>query len=167
MPDDQYPKRDMYEVHGLTRRDPVDIAVACAESPIEAKMIRALLEPQPAEVFWYEGDPIIVPPETAYKWPEQEPGPESLFIVALQHYIGRARVDIACAFTGTGRRVVVECDGFDFHERTQKQAEDDRARDAALLAKDWPVVRFMGSQINKDATQCAWTVFGFLNRGWQ
>lgn len=166
MPDDQYPKRDMYEVHGLTRRDPVDIAVACAESPIEAMFIRALLDPPAADAFWYEGDPIIIPTEQGYKWPEREPLPEALFIVALQHRIGAHRVDIACAFTGTGRRLVVECDGHEFHERTPEQADADHARDAVLMAKDWPVVRFTGSKITKDPAQCARRVFHLLNRGW-
>lgn len=49
----------------------------------------------------------------------------------------------------------VECDGHEWHERTRQQASYDRARDRALLKLGLPTVRFTGSDIHRDAEQCA------------
>lgn len=51
--------------------------------------------------------------------------------------------------------LVVECDGHEWHERTQQQASYDRSRDRALLRLGIPTIRFTGSDINRDADQCA------------
>lgn len=57
--------------------------------------------------------------------------------------------------TGTGRRLAVECDGHDFHERTKAQAAHDRRRDRELLMLGIPTLRFTGSEIYRDAARCA------------
>jgi very-short-patch-repair endonuclease len=50
----------------------------------------------------------------------------------------------------------VECDGHEWHERTKEQAVSDRARDRVLLIKRGLVtIRFHGSEIYRDANQCA------------
>lgn len=49
------------------------------------------------------------------------------------------------------RRVAVELDGHDFHERTKEQARRDRARERRLIAMGWTVVRFTGSEVYQDA----------------
>lgn len=51
--------------------------------------------------------------------------------------------------------LVVECDGHDWHERTQQQAAYDRARDRDILRGGWATIRFTGSEIHRDANQCA------------
>ena len=48
-------------------------------------------------------------------------------------------------------RLVVECDGFDFHERTKEQASRDRRRDRALQRAGFKVYRYTGSDIWADA----------------
>jgi very-short-patch-repair endonuclease len=53
------------------------------------------------------------------------------------------------------RKVVVECDGHEFHDRTPEQAGYDKARDRRLTAMGYLVLRFTGSEINRDATSCA------------
>jgi very-short-patch-repair endonuclease len=64
------------------------------------------------------------------------------------------------------RRLIVECDGHDFHERTKQQAAKDRSRDRHVQLSDYSVLRFTGSEIYKDAWGCAdqvifWAVKGF------
>lgn len=52
-------------------------------------------------------------------------------------------------------KLIVECDGHDFHERTKFQAARDRARDRNFQAKGYTVFIFTGSEIWKDPGGCA------------
>lgn len=74
-------------------------------------------------------------------------------IVTPQFEIGPYRVDFA--LFSTGKKVAVECDGHDFHEKTKEQAQRDKKRDRFLQLKGWAVLRFTGSEIYKDADRCA------------
>ena len=51
-------------------------------------------------------------------------------------------------------RLVVECDGHDFHERTKEQAARDRSRDRTLQARGITVMRFTGSELYRDPMKC-------------
>ena len=46
-------------------------------------------------------------------------------------------------------RVVLECDGWETHGRDRQQFERDRARDAALAADGWLVLRFSWLQVTR------------------
>lgn len=59
-------------------------------------------------------------------------------------------------------RVVIECDGHNFHERTKEQAARDRQRDRAMTAAGYRVFRFTGSEIYRDPFKCASEVQDFL-----
>ncbi len=64
------------------------------------------------------------------------------------------------------KRLIVECDGHDFHERTKEQAAKDRGRDRQAQLSDAAILRFTGSEIYKDAWACAeqitdWALKGF------
>lgn len=52
-------------------------------------------------------------------------------------------------------RLVVECDGHNFHERTPEQAARDKSRDRDLLNLGYPVMRFTGSEIVSGPLKCA------------
>ena len=52
-------------------------------------------------------------------------------------------------------RIVVECDGHDFHEKTKDQAAADKQRDRHLAALGCTVLRFTGSEIWADSHKCA------------
>jgi very-short-patch-repair endonuclease len=52
-------------------------------------------------------------------------------------------------------KIIVECDGHDFHEKTKEQAQHDKARDRALQAAGYRVLRYTGSEIYRDAFRCA------------
>lgn len=54
----------------------------------------------------------------------------------------------------SGPKVVVECDGHDFHERTKEQAAKDKERDRLLHTAGYIVMRFTGSEIWKDPQEC-------------
>lgn len=130
------------------------------DSPIEASLLSALLTEDSA--FYYEGEPILIAPGTTFEMPEPGDTPDSRFILAPQYRVGAYRIDIAAAYTWTGKRVAIECDGHDFHEKTKEQAGSDNSRNRALLAAGWPVMRFTGSQIHADPFACAAEIARFL-----
>lgn len=66
-----------------------------------------------------------------------------------------ARYRLDFAILGLARNVAVECDGFDWHDRTPEQATRDKARDRALRRAGWEVLRFTGQEIHRDAAKCA------------
>lgn len=84
-----------------------------------------------------------------------------------QYDTGVARVDFIFAHknwrSGKVFRLVVECDGHDFHERTKGQAERDRSRDRMFQEKGWGIFRFTGSEIWRDPMGCAAQVSEWLD----
>ncbi len=52
-------------------------------------------------------------------------------------------------------RMVVECDGFEYHDRTTEQARRDRERDRALQSLGVLVYRYTGSEIWEDVFKAA------------
>ena len=60
---------------------------------------------------------------------------------------------------GGDSRLAIEVDGFEHHERTQEQAERDRARDRALLAEGVETIRFMAKAVFADPGKCAAEAF--------
>lgn len=64
------------------------------------------------------------------------------------------RVDLLL-WSGAFGTLAIECDGFDFHDRTPQQASYDRARDRELVRFGATVIRFTGSEIYRDVEQCA------------
>jgi hypothetical protein len=61
-------------------------------------------------------------------------------------------------------KLIVECDGHDFHERTKQQAARDRARDRVAQLEGLPILRFTGSEIWNDPPGCADEVLAFMER---
>lgn len=53
-----------------------------------------------------------------------------------------------------GGQLIVECDGYAYHH-TKEDRERDTSRDANFALLGWHVIRFTGTQINKDALACA------------
>lgn len=76
------------------------------------------------------------------------------------------RADFLVASLGWHRketvRVLVECDGHDFHERTKEQAAKDRSRDRDLTSNGHIIFRFTGSELFRDANACAEQVLHFI-----
>lgn len=84
------------------------------------------------------------------------PGDELLHIV-VQAPVLTFRVDFLIVAKGwqEERKIVVECDGHDFHERTKEQAERDRSRDRKMTEAGYTVLRFTGREIYRDPIKCA------------
>jgi hypothetical protein len=61
-------------------------------------------------------------------------------------------------------RLIVECDGHDFHERTKEQAARDRDRDRQAQLAGIEIFRFTGSEIWRDPLGCATQVLAWANR---
>ncbi len=59
-------------------------------------------------------------------------------------------------------RVAVEVDGFEFHDATPETAERDKARDRALVAAGWRVLRFSGREVHRSAHACVDQVFATI-----
>ncbi len=89
--------------------------------------------------------------------------PSETIVVQPQARVDRFRVDFLIWFDFFGDRIelAVECDGHHWHERTKTQAANDRARDRALQALGYEVLRFTGREINAAPAHCAFEV---LNR---
>lgn len=64
------------------------------------------------------------------------------------------------------RKILIECDGHDFHEKTKEQAQKDKQRDRDFLSAGIVTIRFTGSEIWKNANKCAEEIFSAY-RGFQ
>lgn len=93
---------------------------------------------------------------------------EPVVTVEREVPIGPYRVDFLLTYGE--HRLVVECDGWEWHERTLEQANRDRERDQALLRAGYPTVRFTGSRVLAAVQECVTdavdTLFVFA-RKWQ
>jgi len=144
--DDKFPR----EHHrGRVRQD------RAMSSPIEALLREALLRPRPA--YWIV-DGTAQPSALRSRWIEP-----SIWLDDDRHeraiYVYRSvdiltyRADFLLELGA--RRLIIECDGHDFHDRTKQQAAYDRSRDRELLQIGIPTVRFTGSEITHSPERCA------------
>lgn len=81
---------------------------------------------------------------------------ERAFVITVepQRWINHYRVDfmISYDYFGMTKRLVVECDGHEFHERTKLQAWRDKKRDRQIPHK---IYRFTGAEIHACVEVCA------------
>lgn len=63
------------------------------------------------------------------------------------------------------RRLIVECDGHDFHERTKEQASKDRSRDRWAQGAGYEIFRFTGSELWRDPLGCVKQVINWAEKG--
>lgn len=89
--------------------------------------------------------------------------PSAKVTITAQKNIGSRRVDFCVEQEGYAR-IVVECDGHDFHEKTKEQASADKRRDRELTLAGYTVLRFTGSEIYRDPFACSFDVYEILQR---
>jgi very-short-patch-repair endonuclease len=61
-------------------------------------------------------------------------------------------------------KIIVECDGHDFHERTKEQAAHDKKRDRYFNERGYIVLRYTGSEIVRDPFNLTDTIYGIMVR---
>lgn len=114
------------------------------QSPIEVRMLTGLLFMRPTF-----GTP-------AYAVAINRTVPK--VSVHPQHPIRGYKVDFAVhvdsMMPGPPIKVVIECDGHEFHDKTKEQAARDKRRDRDLAAAGYTVLRFTGSEIWRDLEAC-------------
>lgn len=127
------------------------------ESPIEKALLAAIY----AKLSFDErSDTMVV------LYDQQENGPFDPLacnctfekvILCPQEKVGRYKADILIWVNNQKGwvKIVVECDGHNFHERTKEQAAHDRSRDRKMVTDGITVLRFTGSEIHRDPMKCA------------
>lgn len=109
---------------------------------------------------------------TPFEWPHVAIGPEfeegtlsteypRFFIqaqaeVEVDDEIGTIHPDfvLGLGLNGRWRKLGIECDGHDFHERTKEQAARDKRRDRSSFLSGVPILRFTGSEIYNEPAEC-------------
>ncbi|HEX3101231.1 MAG TPA: DUF559 domain-containing protein [Pyrinomonadaceae bacterium] len=79
-------------------------------------------------------------------------------VIAPQYQAEKYRVDFALFVNFVANeqiKIVVECDGHEFHEKTKEQAARDKRRNRDLEISGWRLLRFTGSEIWRDPRTCA------------
>lgn len=140
------------------------------ESPIEHALIVAFS----GLCHRYGESAYVQPPSSPTDWlsilPSSQPR-DPWIVVEPQKKLRDYRVDFLVSFNvglpepdkPVIKTVVVECDGHDFHDRTPEQASRDRARDRAIQASGIPVLRFTGTDINRNPMKCAESIFEYID----
>ncbi|MDB5612127.1 MAG: hypothetical protein JWP25_9027 [Bradyrhizobium sp.] len=134
------------------------------ESPIEHRFLCALVDVVDPFDITYPFDKIHIITEKPYLHFITDDD----LILEPQAQIGRFRVDFFISVPANmSRRLVVECDGHDFHERTKEQAARDRSRDRALQMAGYEIFRFTGSELHRDPKACAMEVMEWASKQWE
>ncbi len=76
------------------------------------------------------------------------------------------RVDflIIAKIGGKRHRVIVECDGHEFHEKNKEQAAKDKRRGRLLVLEGYVVLNYTGSEIWGNPFKCAREALGIMFR---
>lgn len=91
-----------------------------------------------------------------------------LFRIFPQYRTGKRRADflIQCFAPhdprGKRSEIIVECDGYAFHDSSIEQKVRDKKRERELMAEGYQVLRFSGSEIYRDPLLCAQEVIDYL-----
>lgn len=59
-------------------------------------------------------------------------------------------------------KLIIECDGHEFHEKTKEQVIKNNQRDRDLQNKGYEILHFSGSEIYKDILQCKEDIMKFI-----
>lgn len=148
----------------------------CGDTPIERLFLASL---QLAITYCeqeYFTTLRVVPIEAFNSWKDREDVDQQTIFVCTQLDVAGWRADFVIhVFADWSRedkpggamgwnRLIVECDGHDFHERTKEQAARDRDRDRQAQLAGIEIFRFTGSELWRDPLGCADQVIAWANR---
>jgi len=81
--------------------------------------------------------------------------------IECQYKINSYRIDFLIELESENKnsaKILVECDGHDFHEKTKEQAAKDHKRDRCLQSLKYKIYRYTGSEVYKNTFACAMEV---------
>ncbi len=90
--------------------------------------------------------------------------------IHVQHPIDQYRTDFALHLTAenAGRSLsewfAIECDGYEFHHKTREQVTRDKARERAITAEGFRVLRFSGTEIHHGLGDTLAEILTVINR---
>ena len=93
--------------------------------------------------------------------------PEDLYGLTIypQSEVKPYRVDFLARYNlleKEPRWAVIECDGHNFHDRTEKERRHEKQRDRFLQSKGYRIFHFTGSEVKNNPFECASEVIAFL-----
>ena len=56
----------------------------------------------------------------------------------------------------------IECDGYEFHQKTKKQVKNDNQREYDLKMEGYEILRFSGTQIFENPERCAADILNYI-----
>lgn len=62
----------------------------------------------------------------------------------------------------TDKKIVIECDGHEFHQKTKEQVKRDNEREYTLKMAGYEIIRFSGSQIYNEPFKCAEDTYNYI-----
>jgi very-short-patch-repair endonuclease len=120
-------------------------AATRTESPVESDLFCALRK-------WFPEASTYAPDE-ARQWYRVPALSGAFGVLVPQLKVGEYRADFAVV--SDSAQLIVEVDGYAYHDTTRDQLEHDRQRDRYLMRAGWRVVRFTGREVHRDPDACA------------
>lgn len=62
----------------------------------------------------------------------------------------------------TDKKIIIECDGHEFHQKTKEQVKHDNEREYDLKMAGYEIIRFSGSQIYNEPFKCAEDAYNYI-----
>lgn len=62
----------------------------------------------------------------------------------------------------TTKKIIIECDGYEFHQKTKEQVQNDNEREYNLKMAGYDVLRFSGTQIYNNPIKCAEDTYNYI-----
>lgn len=62
----------------------------------------------------------------------------------------------------TDKKIIIECDGHEFHQKTKEQVKRDNEREYNLKIAGYEIIRFSGSQIYNEPFKCAEDTYNYI-----
>lgn len=59
-------------------------------------------------------------------------------------------------------KLIIECDGYEFHQKTRQQVQKDNEREYDLKMAGYEILRFSGSQIYNEPLKCAEDTYNYI-----